>query len=341
MRILRHIEEIDKQQWERLLRESSTATWFQTCEAYNFYASVSDIFMPYVVAVEGSREIGGEGQELLRGIIVGYVTKERSAFKQFFTRRAIIMGGPLLAEDIADDELQALLQAMREYLAKKAIYIETRNFNDYSQWKDTFEACGFAYQAHLNVIQDLSFGEEQIYRNLHKDRKRNLRRAEQYNLQFREVAYADDIQKVIRLVQHTYQRVRVPFAYTPLLQQAIHQQDFRFFAVIKDGEIVAGQICVCHKEVLHAWFTGSDERFFRMRINDFLMWKVMLWGKMNGYTCFNFGGAGEPHIPSGTRDFKVHFGGEMVEYGRFLCVQNSWLYKIGSWGVRMMRKFSR
>ena len=55
----------------------------------------------------------GRVGDRLVGVCVGYVTKANSALKQFFTRRAIIIGGPLLAEDISDEELSALLNAVK------------------------------------------------------------------------------------------------------------------------------------------------------------------------------------------------------------------------------------
>ena len=40
----------------------------------------------------------------------------------------------------------------------------------------------------------------------------------------------------------------------------------------------------------------------------------------------------------GVRDFKAKFGGEEVEYGRFLCVTKPLLYKIGEFGVKLLKK---
>ena len=96
--------QIDPQQWQLLLEQSATATWFQTPEAYQFYASVSEM-IPFVTAVENNGK--------LRAVCVGYTTKETNAIKQYLTCRAIIIGGPLLVDDATDEEVAALLQAIR------------------------------------------------------------------------------------------------------------------------------------------------------------------------------------------------------------------------------------
>ena len=98
-------ENINQQQWRALVERSPHATWFQTLEAYRFYASISDM-LPFAYGVSE------EGR--LVGVIVGYITKEKNPIKQFFTRRAIIYGGPLLANDISETALAELLKAVSE-----------------------------------------------------------------------------------------------------------------------------------------------------------------------------------------------------------------------------------
>jgi lipid II:glycine glycyltransferase (peptidoglycan interpeptide bridge formation enzyme) len=48
-------------------------------------------------------------------------------------------------------------------------------------------------------------------------------------------------------------------------------------------------------------------------------------------------GAGKPDELYGVRDFKMEFGGEQVEYGRFLYVRKSMLYAIGKLAVKWLK----
>ena len=129
--------EIDKAAWSGLVLFSSTGTWFQTPDAYDFFASQPELFQPFAFGLEN------EGK--LRGVCVGYVTIEKNALKQMLTCRAILVGGPVLADDCTDEEVAALMNAVRKELRSKAIYVECRNFNDYSRWKDAFVSAGFNY----------------------------------------------------------------------------------------------------------------------------------------------------------------------------------------------------
>ena len=152
---------LDPLQWQALVEQSSYATWFQTKDAYEFYAALPEEMEPFAIGVEEDGH--------LTGVIVGYTTQEKNPIKQLLTCRSIIIGGPLLDEHISNNALSALLEMIGKEstgvadlqpagrsTAKRStglspIYIETRNFHDYSKWKSVFESNGFKYQPHLNI----------------------------------------------------------------------------------------------------------------------------------------------------------------------------------------------
>jgi len=52
-------------------------------------------------------------------------------------------------------------------------------------------------------------------------------------------------------------------------------------------------------------------------------------------------GAGKSGESYGVRDFKARFGGEMVEFGRFLNIRKPLFYILGETGLRLMKFFSK
>jgi lipid II:glycine glycyltransferase (peptidoglycan interpeptide bridge formation enzyme) len=50
-------------------------------------------------------------------------------------------------------------------------------------------------------------------------------------------------------------------------------------------------------------------------------------------------GAGKPDEAYGVREFKARFGGEQVEYGRFLKINNHILYNIGKIALKCWKLF--
>ncbi len=333
MQIITDILQIDKQQWKKLIAESSTATWFQTPEAYDFYASLPEIFTPFMFAIQ-------HGQDSLKGIIVGYITKEKNRIKQLLTRRAIIIGGPLLSDDITDEELTLLLNESKKQLKGKAIYIESRNFNNYLCWKDTFETCGFAYQPHLNFHINCTTLEI-IDKNIDKGRKRNIKVSLREGLQIVEQPTLEQVKDFYNILLDLYtKRVKTPLFPWEFFKKLYTLPSTRYLLVEKDGEVMGGTVCVIlPNQAVYEWFVcGKDGVYKHIFPSSVATYAAMKYAAENNIPRFDLMGAGKPDEVYGVRDFKARFGGELVEYGRYLCVCNKLLYKIGKLGVKILKK---
>jgi len=52
----------------------------------------------------------------------------------------------------------------------------------------------------------------------------------------------------------------------------------------------------------------------------------------------DFMGAGKPETEYGVRKYKMGFGGELFEEGRFQKIMNPGLYKLGKFGISVLSK---
>ena len=323
--------DIDPQQWSELVQSSPTATWFQTNEAYRFYQSVSGMqAFAYGVAEEGR----------LVGVIVGFTTQSTNAIQQYFTKRAIIYGGPLLDVDISNNALSTLLKTVVQNIALNPIYIEIRNFNDYSRWKEIFEANGFAYQKHLNFQVDTT-SLELAQRNIGKHRWRYIRLSMRDGAQIVDKPTIEQVRAFYTILQDLYRtKVRTPLWSWDFFERLYHTEHARYILVELDGQIVGGTACVCLPgKAVYEWYAcGLDDCRNDIRPLSVAIWGEMQYAAENGYPLFDFMGAGSPDHPYGVRDFKAEFGGELVEHGRFLCVRKPLLYWIGKWGVKWLKR---
>ena len=111
----------------------------------------------------------------------------------------------------------------------------------------------------------------------------------------------------------------------------------KFFGAFCESKMIAGQVRLCYKDTVYAWYAGSDSGYFQKRPNDFLLWNVILWSKENNYKVFDFGGAGKPNVPYGVRDYKLKFGGELVNYGRFEKVHQPVVMFMSSIGLKFWK----
>ena len=322
--------QIDQQQWQELIEASATATWFQTDEAYRFYASVSEM-IPFATAVEHNGK--------LRAVCVGYTTQETNTIKQYLTCRAIIIGGLLLADDATDEEVAALLQAIRR-LGDKAIYMETRNFYDYSRWKAIFEANGFAYQPHLNFHVDTT-SVDLAQANIGKHRWKYIRLSIRDGVTMVENPTIEQVREYYQILLDLYRtKVKTPLFSWEFFEKLYDQPNAKYLLVEFEGKILGGAVCVCvPNKAIYEWFAcGNDYYRKGIRPSSVATWYGIKYAAENGYPLFDFMGAGKPDEAYGVRDFKAEFGGEMVEHGRYLCVRKSLLYKLGKLGVKILKR---
>lgn len=343
-------EQIDRAAWTELVKTSATGTWFQTPEAYSFYASQSDLFRPFAVGVASNLpSLQGRGGErpLLRAVCVGYVTKEKNPIKQFFTRRAIIIGGPALADDCTDEEVMALLCALKSTLLSgrdgvgfQPIYIETRNFNDYSRWKNAFAAAGFEYQSHLNFHVDTS-SSEIVDANLGKSRKRDIRTTIREGVTIIEHPTDDQVCEYYNVLDRLYRtKVKTPLFPLDFFLALNNHRDGRFLLTELHGKIVGGTVCVAQTgKCLFEWFAcGEDGVYPHVFPSCYATYAGIRYAAEHNMPRFDMMGAGKPDEAYGVRDFKAKFGGKEVEHGRFLCVNKPLLYNMGVIGVKLLKK---
>ena len=313
---------IDRQQWSELVRTSETGTWFQSPEAYDFFASMPELMEPFVYGVERAGK--------LCAVCVGYVTKEPNPIKQFFTRRAIIIGGVVVAANCAKEDIVILLNYVRKELKPKSIYIETRNFNDFSPWKEAFEAAGFVYKPHLNFHVDPATN------NLSDNRKRQLKKSDAV---VSEGVSELEIREWYEVLSELYRtKVKTPLWPIDFFLEAYRQGIAKFLLVKHEGRIIGGSMVVADERTVYEWFEcGRNAECKDQYPSVMATWGGIQLAHQSGCTRYDMMGAGEPGVPYGVRDFKAEFGGQMVEHGRFLYVCKPMLYRLGVCVVKILK----
>ena len=322
--------EIGAKQWSDLIESSPVASFFQTRECYDFYASLS-FLEPFVFGIS-------ENDKLL-GLVCGYLIADGGKIKRFFSRRAIVPGGALFHPDISEKALETLLKYTVESLKKKAIYLEFRNYSDYSAFRTIFERVGFEYHPHLNFhvpTVDINM----VFQQLSSTKRRDVRISQKEGAEIVELQSDNDIKEYYNLLNDLYKtKIKTPLFPLEFFEKIIKIPACRLFGIKYQGQIIGGSVCVFLKnKVVYEWFVcGLDGKYKNIYPSTLATWSAIRYTAENGFNYFDMMGAGKPNEKYSVREFKAKFGGDLVEYGRFLYIYNNFLYRIGKFYIENLK----
>jgi serine/alanine adding enzyme len=242
------------------------------------------------------------------------------------TTRSIAYGGVLMANDPRSPvAVRAMLEAYAASRDRRALFTEIRNLDDSTPWKSTFERTGYRYDAHLNYLISLDRPADDVLQAMGRRTRHHIRRAiRRGNVEVVEITKLDELDDWYATLRLSYVHAGVPVGPRSLFAAAwqvlrpagmLHLYTARI-----DGVTAACSAELTYRDRVYGWYAGTDRRYSASVPSELLMWRVIEWGVANGYRTYDFGGAGRPGEPYGVRDFKAKFGGEMVEYGRYLTV---------------------
>lgn len=330
------VSEIDPSQWNDLIKNahSGEISFFQTKECYDFYASLS-FLSPFIFGIS-------ENDKLV-ALAWGYLTAEGGRMKRFFSRRAIVPGGILMRAGISGDTLSVFLNYVGRQLSEQAIYIEIRNHFDYKSYQPYFEASGFEYHPHLNYLIALTEPNE-VFGRFNKSRQRQIKQAVASGVTWSVTLQKKDIDAFYTLLQHTYRaKARRPLFPVEYFYKLVQQPEGRLLVVKKDDTVVGGMACFQYAgNRLYELFICGDDSRKELYPSVMATWAGIDYAIQQQVAVFDFMGAGKPEAFYGVREFKNRFGGDLVEYGRFLYIGKPLLYAIGRFYIeKLSRVFSK
>ena len=331
IKILNH-NDIDTHEWQQLVNQSATASYFQTKECYDFYFSLS-FLKPFLYGVSENGE--------LKGLVCGYIIADGNRIKRFFSRRVIIPGGILLSKNISEVALEKLLLKVKSEFQKKAIYAEIRNFHDYSNFISVFEKTGFNWQPHLNYQIALTNIDE-VFSGISDTRKRQIKQSLREGVVYQQTVDMQDIKDFYLILQHVYRKkVKLPLFPFEFFETVVSKSFGKLLVVKDNNRVLGGILCVGTGNTLYEWFVcGLDKNNTNIYPSVMATWAGIEYAVKNDYKIFDFMGAGKPDKEYGVREFKARFGGKLVKHGRFRHIFNPLFFKLAEKYINLIRQFS-
>lgn len=330
MRLLKN-NEIPKDRWIALLSKSPYASVFQSPVFYELVNSVVGL-LAEVYAIEESTEI--------RAVCVVTIQKEKGV-KSFFSRRAIIYGGPVLIEG-DKNPLNFLLNYIYKELKQKVIYLEVRNFFDYSQFHSNYLSAEWEWLPYLNVRLSLKEKSiEDVLASMKYNRKREIKLSLVEGAIYREAIDISEVQNLYLILKELYtKKVKLPVPNLEFFIKIFKSAIGKIFIVLHNNQIIGGSFCLyLEKKTIYTMYycglRGYQKNIFPTHLS---ILAAIDFGIRNNLEYLDFMGAGLRGKEYGVRKYKYEFGGELVEYGRYIRINNPFLYKVGALALKLIKK---
>lgn len=329
---LKNENEITKEQWSEFVLKSKYGNVFNSPEFVEVHKITGETEPQVIFSTNGSE---------INGVLVSYLHKERSLLLNKLTSRSIIWGGPIF-----NDDQDVLNELLNKYLNNKrdSIYTQIRNLYNTENHKNIFEKYGFNKIEHLNIEFDLKIGLDELWKKIHKYRRHNIKSCYKKGLFVRIIGVDEDklLNESYNLVANVYKKVNLPLYsknfFLIAVKKLVPINYLKIFGAFLNNKLIGVRYVLCYKNTIYDWYSGADGEYLTYRPNDILPWEVIKWGNENNYEKFDFGGAGKINVQYGVRDYKMKFGGTLVNYGRYELVHKKILMIIGKTGLFLKRK---
>jgi serine/alanine adding enzyme len=336
-RLVDTFEAMDQSQWGEFVRNHPNGTLFQTPEYYLIHKGCKG-FEPVVFAA-----LDHSGN--LVGVLVAVVSRLFSIFPfSYLSSRAVVFGGPLVVENSAEI-VRFLLRAFTRRTGRRVVYSQFRNLYDTAEMRPAFDSVGAEYEEHLNLLFDLCKSEEALWSEVRPQRRNEIKKSQKKGVSVHEFHTEEEVARSYDILRSVYKNARLPLAdiclFTNALHILYHKGYLKFFGAYFEEKLIGTMYVLSYNGVLYDWYAGSYKGFYTKNPNDLLPWMVMMTGKNEQFFRFDFGGAGKPDVPYGVRDYKMRFGGELVNFGRYEIAHNKTILTIMSFAFKLLQRLRR
>jgi len=286
----------------------------------------------------------GENGDIL-ALIQSVIIKQGNGLIGTFTSRSVVHGGPLFLDTKEGIEaFQLLMQEYNRLASKKVIFSEIRNLHDTTKNQKKYESLGYVFDDHLNYILPLD-SEENVWSGIHKSMKRSIKNATKNEVYVVEATEKDCVYQFYNFISEVLSGARIPIPdislYEAIFDHLVKNNMAKYHLGKLGDDFIGGKLTFLYKDSIYAYSVGVPAMYKKTNINALMTWNIILFGLNNGYKIYDFGGAGKPDQPYGVRNFKKHFGGELVNYGRYKNIHSTQKNNIAEFGLKIYKKIPR
>jgi serine/alanine adding enzyme len=328
------VNKLDEGNWRQFVEQHPQGNIFHTPEMFQVFARALRHQPNFWAAVDN--------RDRPLALLLPVQVTLKDGLLRLLTTRAVAYGSALCVPNQEGQEaLAKLLNAYQKEVKRKLLFTELRNLTDSQEIQPVLEDSGFVYENHLNFVVDLKQKTDRMWDRLDPNAKSNIKKARRKGVVIDEAISPETVRTSYGLLQEVYSRIHVPLAHYSLFQAAfdiLRPKGMAKFFMARTGDTYIGtSIVLLYKDVVYGWYAGAIHEYSSHKAGEMLNWHIFEWGAQNGYSSFDFGGAGKPDEEYGPRQFKAKFGGTLVDYGRNTCVHAPQRLRISQYGYQLLR----
>lgn len=323
---------INHEEWSKFASAHTHGTVFHTPYMYGAWDSAINHESFAYFAINEDKQISA--------MLAGFYQAVKPSILAGLSRRAVMLQAPIFNDPEA---LRALLVHYLRNSSDEAVYTEIRNHYLDPVYQQTCRSLNFIWEGHYNIIKAIPGTYEALWKETGRKRKDGINKARKFNFEIHAEVSIGAVENFYPLLKRKYSDLKLPIPDRGFFENCLKNDNLsscKFFELSENGNVRISLLAFLYKETLHALFIGIDQdpEFISKRPVDFFYFEVMKWCVNNGFQYFDWMGAGKPGVPYGVRDFKLQYGGELVDYGRFIAVHKPLMMYIAKAGFRAMQK---
>lgn len=329
--------------WNIFVHHHRDATVMQSYFAYQLFQGTRNYKPTLFCCFNQNNDISG--------LLLAVTIKESRGIKGYFSSRTVVYGGPLICNSCPDksDVLAVLLEQLNRHLSKSSLFIQFRPSVELSDFLSTFKEYGFEWNPRMNLLIQ-THDRNKVIQGISKSRWRQVQRSLRNGAEIVEPDTLKQIHEFYRILFDLYRnKIKKPLPdrsfFETFWSLSRQSSNGKIFLIEVDGKIVGGIVTpfLTGKSVFEWYVCGLDAEMKPKGIFPSVLatWAALDFAVRENFEIFDFMGVGKPDVPYGVRDFKMRFGGNIVNYGRYIKVNNKLLYSIAEFGFNVLALLKR
>jgi predicted N-acyltransferase len=229
----------------------------------------------------------------------------------------------------------------------KSVFIQFRNFNSQEENKEIFLNKGFQFRERLNLVVDTR-DLDTVKRNMSESRLRQVRKGLGLGAECIAPENLQQVRDFYDILHNLYKfKIKKPLPARDFFERFYHlsvEGKAGIIRLVKYQDRIIGGILapVTPGKTIYEWYVcGLDHEYRQVHPSVLATWSAIEYAIENGIPSFDFMGVGIPERDYGVRDFKMRFGGDIVNYGRFARINNKLLYFTAETGYNLLALFKK